>query len=137
LAAAEVHAQLSVVDIDAAPDDLAGLTDALDGRTAQSEVHRRLAFAGRAGPAVGELARRDAAADLEDPDVFVRRPRRVAVAPAQVVQRVLDRLAERLVHPKRHQAVQARALVDLVEVRQRIAGVQLARAVGAAHRRAD
>ena len=42
----------------------------------------------------------------------------VEVAPAQVVQRVLDRLAQGAVHAVGQQAVEARALVDLVEMRE-------------------
>ena len=59
-------------------------------------------------------------------------PTAVDVAPAQVVQRVLDRLAHALVDAVGHQAVEAGALVDFVEVRQRLALVDNSRAAVAA-----
>ena len=88
----------------------------------------------RAFPAADEVRGRRRAADQEHPDVVVRPIR--SLAPAQVVQRVLDRLAERRVNAMRQQPVEARALVDFVEVRQRLAVEQHALAVARSHRRA-
>ena len=119
--AAEVHLQLAVLDEDPRPDDLAGLGDALERAAAEAEVHRRLPLAGGAAPAADEVGRRGRAADQEHPDVVLDRARAVPVAPADVVQRVFDRLAHRLVDAVGHQAVEAGALVHLVEVRQRLA----------------
>ncbi len=77
----------------------------------------------------------DGAADQQHPDVVRHRARLVEIAPAQIVQRVLDRLAHGLVDAIGHQPVQPRTFVDLVEMRQRLAVVQHTAAVAAADRR--
>ncbi len=69
------------------------------------------------------------AADEEDPDVVANGFGLVPVAPAEIVQRVFDRLAHRLVQAISEQAVQPRALIHFVEVRQRLTFVQNAAAV--------
>src|SRR4051812_49816402 len=53
--AAEVHAELAVVDEDAGPDDLARFADALERAAAEAEVHGGLALAAGAGPPVDEM----------------------------------------------------------------------------------
>ena len=115
-AAADVHVQRVVLDVDARPDDLAGLRDAAERAAAVGEVHRRLAEAFGAGPAADEVRGRRGAADLEDPDVVLRRAGAVGVAPADVVQRGFDRLAGRLLDAVGDPGVEAGALVDFVEV---------------------
>ena len=92
----------------------------------------RLPFARGARPAADEVGRRRRTADQEHPDVVLHRARSVPIAPAEVVQRVFDRLAHRLVDAIGHQAVEPGAFVDFVEVRQRLAVVQHALAVAAA-----
>ncbi len=67
-----------------------------------------------------EMGRRGRAADQKDPDIIAHRARTVPVAPAEVVQRVFDRLAERLVDAVGQQRVEAGAFVDFVEVRHRL-----------------
>ena len=56
---------------DAAPDDGAGLADALERSSAEAEVHGRLALAAGAGVAAGDVRCGDGAGDLEDPDEVV------------------------------------------------------------------
>ena len=113
-----------------------GLEMPLSDAAAQAEVHRRLPFAGGAGPAADEMGRRNRAADQEHPDVVLHRARLVPVAPADVVQGVFDRLAHRLVDAVGHQAVQAGALVDFVEMQHRLALEEDSLAVAAFDRRA-
>ena len=62
------------------------------------------------------MRRRRRAGDLEDPDELAV----VVLALAEVVQRVLRSEAELAPDAVGHQAIQPRALVHLVEVRQRL-----------------
>jgi hypothetical protein len=68
------------------------------------------------------MRRWSAAGNEEDPHVIRGRAALVPVAPAQVVQRVLDGLAECLVHAIGEETVEAGAFVDFIEMRQRLAG---------------
>ena len=43
------------------------------------------------------------------------------IAPADIVQRRFHRLAHRLVNPAGHQRIEPGALIDLIEMRQRLA----------------
>ena len=76
---------------------------------------------------------RRAAADLEDPDVFLRRAGLVPIAPTQIVQRVFGRLLERFVDALGEQAVESGALVHFVEMRERLAIVEDALTVAGFH----
>ena len=131
-APAEVHARGRRRRRRPAPDDLAGLADALDRAAAQAEVHRRLALA-RRRPAADEVRRRGGPLISKTQTYSSVVP--VPVAPAEVVQRVLERLAHRLCRRGRSPARRGRALVHLVEVRQRLAPYRARDAVAAAHRR--
>jgi hypothetical protein len=59
--AAEIGLELLVFDEDAAPDDLAGLADALERASAEVKIHRRLAFTDRTGIAADVVGRRNGA----------------------------------------------------------------------------
>ena len=135
LRAAQVHVQRAARHVDARPDDFAGLGNAAQRAAAFREIHRRLAETFRACPAVDEMRRRRAAADLEHPDVILRRAGLIPIAPAQIVQRVFRRLLERLVNALGEQAVESGALVHFVEVRERLAVEEHALAVARFHRR--
>src|SRR5438067_1540344 len=97
----------AVHDEDAAPDDVTGFGDAFEGTAAETEVHRRLAFARRAFVAADEMRGRRGAGDEENPNVIVdlpftpalspRRGRRraaVMLAPAQIVECIFGREAK-------------------------------------------
>ena len=116
----DVDVERAVHDEDAAPDDLARPADALDRAAAEPEVHRRLALADGARVAADEVRRRDRAGDLEDPHVVVA----VRRAPAHVVEGGRRVEAERGPDAVGDERVDRRALVDLVEVRDRPALVQ-------------
>ena len=66
------------------------------------------------------MIRRGAARDQEYPHVLRRRAAAIKVTPAEVVQGVRGRLAKRAVHPRGEEAVDAGALVDFVEVHDRL-----------------
>ena len=123
--AADVHAELvrcaPAIDPDPAPDDLARPAHAGERAAAEAEIHRRLAKTLGPLPALHEVRRGCASRDLEHPHPVVGRSRLVPVTPADVVERVLDRLAERRMDPLGEQAVEPRALVHLVEVHERLA----------------
>ena len=122
LRAADVHPETLVppvaVDPDAAPDDLARPAHARQRAASEPEVHGRLPEALGPTPAADEVGGGRAAGNLEDPDPLVGGARLIPVSPADVVQGVLGGLAEFLVHALRDQAVEARALVDFVEVHE-------------------
>ena len=133
--AAQIHVQRTASHVDAGPDDFAGLGNAAHGGAAFREIHGRLTETFRAFPAVNEMRGRRAAADLEDPDVFLRRAGLIPIAPTQIVQRVLDGLLERFVDALRHQAVETRAFVYFVEMGERFAFEQNALAIAGFHGR--
>ena len=85
------------------------------------KIHLGLAIALGAGIAAHVMRGRRGAGDLEHPDEAVFGPGPVDIAPAQIVQRVLRRLAEGAVHLVGQQAVNAGAFVDLVEMGDRLA----------------
>ncbi len=136
-AAADVHRQAvaAALDVDPAPDDLARPADALEGRSAAREVHRRLPFTGGAGVAADEVRRRGGTRDLEDPDELVDAVVRDRCTPADVVQRVRGVDAEVGPDPVGDQRVDAGAFVDFVEMRHGAADEE-DRAVGPGDRRA-
>ena len=130
---AEVHVQSPVFDINARPDDLARLGDPLQRAAAQWENTSR-GCRSLAAPVQPPMKCAGGAEPLikKHPHVVVDRAGAIPIAPAQIVQRVFDRLAHRLVNAIGHQPVEPGALVDFVEVRQRLAFVQHALAVAAA-----
>ena len=131
-AAADVHGQRVVLDVDARPDDFARLRNAAERAAAVGEVHRRLAEAFGAGPAADEVRRRRGAADLEDPDVILRRAGAVGVAPADVVQRGFDGLARGLLHAVGEQASRPAHSSTSLKCDERLALEENAFAVAAA-----
>src|SRR5690606_37682023 len=122
LGAAEVHLEFAVLDKHAAPDDFAFFGDAAEGAAAEAEIHAGLAQRVGAGPAADVVRGRGAAGDEEHPDVVVGGAALVPIAPAQVMERVFDGLAEGLVNAVGEEAVEAGAFVHFVEVRDGFAG---------------
>jgi len=84
-------------------------------RTTVGEKHRRLAVPVRVLPAT-KMSWRGSATDQENPDIIVHRARPVDVAPANVVQRIFNRLPHRLVDSMGHQSIQSSTLIDFVEM---------------------
>ena len=132
---AQIHVQRAFGHVDARPDNFAGLGNAAHGGAAFREIHGRLTETFRAFPAVNEMRGRRAAADLEHPDVFLRRARLVPIAPTHIVQRVFDGLLERFVDSLREQGIKAGALVRFVEMRHGFAFEQNALAIAGFHGR--
>ena len=130
-AAPDVHVQRLVFHVDPRPDDLAGPRDAVQRRAAIREIHRGLAETLRAFPAADEMRGRRGPADEKDPHVFAAELR----APAHIVQRVFDRLAERAMHAIREQPVQPGALVHFVEMDHGLAFEEHPPSVARAHGR--
>ena len=132
LASADVEVEAAVGDVQAGPDDLAGLGHATDRAAARGEVHRILAHADGLGVAALEMRGRDGAGDLEDPDELPV----VFLAPADVVKRGRRVEAHRGPDAVGDQGVGGDPLVDLVEVRQGLPVPQHPAAVPAGDRRA-
>ena len=122
----------AVGDEHAREHDLAGLRDAVDRRR---RPPGRTPGPGAIPRPCRQPPRCDAghrAGDLVDPDELAVE----VLAPAHVVQRVVGDESHRPPHPVGDERVDGDALVGLVEVRERPALVQHARAVARGHRRA-
>ncbi len=87
---------------------------------AVGEIHRGLAEAVCALPATDEVLRRRRTTDQEHPNIFIVHRR----APTQVMQSVLGWLPQRLMHPRSHQTIEPRALIDFVKVWKQLILVQ-------------
>ena len=122
--AANVHVQFVILNEDAAPDDFAGFAHAFAGAAAEWEIHVGLAFGRGAFVAVDIVCGRRAARDEEDPYVVVNAISPVVFAPAQVVQGVFGWLFQRFPDAIGDQAVEARAFIDFVEMRECLAFVE-------------
>ena len=118
----EVGLEFAGFDEDAAPDDGAGFADAFERAAAEGEVHGGLPLAGGPGIATDEVVGGCGAGDLEEPDEFVEAGAGEVLAPADVVQRGGGVEAERGPDAIGDEAIDAGALVDLVEVDERAAG---------------
>jgi len=124
-AASDVHVELFVLDVDAGPDDFAGLGNSVDGGAAVGKVDVGLAVAVGPFPAACEVGGRGGSADKEDPDELVV----VFFSPADVVEGVFGRLTECVVDAVSEEGVKAGAFVDFVEVGERLALVEDAGAI--------
>src|SRR5699024_4560947 len=131
-AAADVHVQPLILDVDPRPHDLAGPGDPVDRGSAGREELRALAPALRAGVAADQVAGRYRAGDLVDPHV----PCLVLLAAADVVQGVGGVHVHRVLDAVGDGGVDGHVPVDLVAVRQGPALPRHPGAVAAGHRRA-
>ena len=122
--AANVHVQFVILNEDAAPDDFAGFAHAFAGAAAEGKIHAGLAFGRGAFVPVDIMCGRRAARDEEDPYVVVNAISPVVFAPAQVVQGVFGGLSQRFPDAIGDQAVEARAFIDFVEMRECLAFVE-------------
>jgi hypothetical protein len=81
------------------------------------------------------MRRRRAAGNQKHPDVFAGCSTPVEVTPTQIMQRIFHRLTERAMDTKCDQAIEARALVNLIEMGQWLSGANHS-ASGVLHGRA-
>ncbi len=145
---ADVGLEFAIHDENAAPDDVAGFADAFERATAEAEVHRGLSLGRSTFPAADEVGRRCSAADEQHPDVFRRGRRKSSrsgtltssatnkITPAEVVEGVFGGETELAPEFVGHEAVEAGAFIDFVEMRQCFTFKEHALAIGAAHGRA-
>src|SRR5690606_37183688 len=77
---ADVAMQRPVHDKNTAPDDVAGLADALHGAATEAEVHAGLALRARPFPSADEVRRRGGTADEQHPDILLV----ILLPPAQI-----------------------------------------------------
>src|ERR1700733_10319384 len=119
----DIHMLAAGFDEDAAPDDLSRTADALQRSSTERKVHWGLPFARSAAIAIDEVAGGCGAGDLQHPHELVDAASTVVFAPAQIVQRGRGIEPQRCPATVRHQRIQPGALVYLVEMRQRTAGV--------------
>src|SRR5664280_3052064 len=120
--AAQVNLEAVLLDEDAAPDHLAGFADALQRAAAEAEVHGRLALADGSLVAAGEMRGGYGAGNLEEPDKLIR----ITLAPADIVQRGGRIKPHRCPNAIGDHRIDADALVNLIKMRQRPAGIEFA-----------
>ena len=122
--ATNIHVQFVILNKDAAPDDFAGFAHAFAGAAAEWKIHAGLALGRGAFVAVDIVCRRRAARDEEDPYVVVNAIFPIVFTPAQVVQGVFGWLPQSSPDAVGEQAVEARAFIDFVEMRECFAFVE-------------
>src|SRR5271157_1338883 len=124
--AAQINLEAVLLDVDAAPDHFAGLANALQCATAEAEVHGRLALANGSLVAADEMRSGHGAGDLEEPYELIESVGGVALAPADIMQSCGRVEPHRRPDAIGDYRIDADALVNLVEMRQRPAGIKLA-----------
>ena len=122
--ASDVHVQGVILNEDATPHDFPGFAHALASAAAEGEIHVGLAFGRRAFVPADVVCGRRAARDEEDPHVVVNAVSPVVFAPAEVVQGVFRRLTQSAPDPVGDQAVEARAFIHFIEMREGFACVE-------------
>src|SRR5580692_2173079 len=111
--------QGSAFNEDTAPDNFAGLADALERTAAKREVHGRLTLAACARVAVNKMIGWRGARDLQNPHEVVDTVAFVVLAPAHIVQRGGWIEAESIPAAIGDERIHAGTLVHFVKVRQR------------------
>src|SRR5271157_2427459 len=123
--AAQINLEAVLLDVNAAPDHFAWFAYALQSAAAEAEVHGRLALADGSLVAANEMRGGNRAGDLEEPYELIKSVGGVSLAPADIVQSCGRIEPHRRPDAICDHRIDADALVNLIEMRQRPACIKL------------